>query len=72
MNTRPAETVLVCKVCQRFLNHAGVWIYVEDLTEFLFAMTSSSMEHTVCPQCSTEQEKRKEGLSMALLSDPAL
>ncbi len=72
MNTRSAETLLVCKVCQCFLNHAGVWVYVEDMGEFLFAMTSSSVEHTICPQCSTEQEKRKEGLRMALLSDPVL
>mgnify|MGYP001575251632 CR=1 FL=1 len=56
MNTRPAETVLVCKVCQRFLNHAGVWVYVEDFTKFLFALTNSSVEHIVCPQCLSEQQ----------------
>lgn len=59
MNTPPAKTVLVCRVCQRFLNHAGEWVYVVDFTEFLFAITNSLVEHTVCEKCLSEQKKRR-------------
>ncbi len=59
MNTPSTEAVWVCQVCQRFLNHAGEWVYVEDLAKFLFVITSSLVEHTVCEKCLSEQKKRR-------------
>lgn len=70
MNTSSTETVLVCKVCQRFLNHAGVWVYVEELAEFFFAITMSSVEHTICEKCLAEREKGR--VEHDAVSDPVL